>query len=233
MEIEDKGEIKHALDMHIRRDVKKGILQVTQETYAQNMLSTFGLNDTEGKDTPAPTDDITEEDIPTREEDIKEAQKLPIRSAIGKLWWLALMTRPDIICALHKCAKWQNKPSQKLWKHIVWLMKYIKNTYTLGLVYNNKRKGNIVAYCDASFAGETNSKSRYGYVFYVNGCCVSWTSHTSTRVLTSSTESECHALVHAAKENIWIRDVLLQMRIYEQLPTTVIYEDNKTEASHV
>jgi hypothetical protein len=60
--------------------------------------------------------------------DIKDAEKLPVRNLIGRLWWLALMTRPDIHCALHKCAVWQNKPSRALWKKLIQILKYLAGT---------------------------------------------------------------------------------------------------------
>src|SRR4051812_9256288 len=62
------------------------------------------------------------------EKEQKEIEKLPIREVIGKLWWLALRSRPDISCALHKCALWQSKPSRKLWSHLEHMMKYLNKT---------------------------------------------------------------------------------------------------------
>ena len=57
-----------------------------------------------GKDTLGPTCDITQADIPTTQEEKEKADLLPIWSAIQKLWWAALISRPDIIGALHKFA---------------------------------------------------------------------------------------------------------------------------------
>ena len=48
------------------------------------------------------------------------------------------------------------------------------------------------------------------------------------RVLTSSTEAECHALYQAEKENIWIRDFLIGLKILKTLKPTKIFEDNKS-----
>ena len=85
----------------------------------------FNLDSAEGKDRPAPSGELTK-----KKRTIEKAAQLPIRSAIGKHWWAALISRPDIVCALHKCAAWQNKPSQKLFKHILWIIKYLKHTLT-------------------------------------------------------------------------------------------------------
>jgi hypothetical protein len=68
---------------------------------------------------PTPNNDLTKDDVPLDETEIKRVASLPIRNTIGKLWWVALQTRPDRFTALHKCALWQNKPSEKLWKHLM------------------------------------------------------------------------------------------------------------------
>src|SRR5206468_1602896 len=147
------------------------------------------------KPTPTPVNELTEESLPKTEQEKQEAQKLPIRKYLGKLW-LAQISRPDIFCALHKCAIWQNKPSIKLFERILHILSYLNGTRDLGMIYTSRRKesssflrrkeGNIFdACCDSSFASET--RSRYGYFFYCFGNLISWTSTLSTRVLTSST----------------------------------------------
>ena len=229
MEIDNRGEITYALDTCIEADREKGVLRISQEAYIQRMIKEFNLQNAHGKDTPAPTTEISESDIPTKKEDVESVAELPIRNAIGKLWWAALVSRPDIICALHKCAAWQNKPSHKLWTHIIWIMKYLKNTITHAIVYKREEnvKSMFTAYCDASFATETKSRSRYGYLFFVLGSLVSWTSVHTTRVLTSSTEAECHSVVHTAKENTWIRDFVKELNLCRYDEPTIIYQDNK------
>jgi len=73
---------------------------------------------------PAPVDDLKEEDVPVDEAEKFEASRIPIRALIGRLWWLALTSRPDIYCSVHKCALWQNKPSQKLWKRAFHILQW-------------------------------------------------------------------------------------------------------------
>lgn len=110
-------------------------------------------------------------------------------------------------------------------------MKYLKHTIKYAIVYKRKRQdvynSMYIAFCDASFATETNSRSRYGYIFYVLGGLVSWTSVHTTRVLTSSTEAECHSVVHTAKENTWIRDFMKELGLFRCDEPTIIFQDNK------
>src|SRR6185369_6932604 len=69
--------------------------------------------------------EISEFDLPQTENEKEDVQKLPVRNVIGRLWWLALISRPDIQCALHRCAIWQNRPSQKLWKFLMHILQYL------------------------------------------------------------------------------------------------------------
>src|SRR5262249_8922176 len=87
------------------------------------------------------------------------------------------------------------------------------------------------AQSDSSFASESKTKSRYGYLFFCLGGLVCWTSAVSTRVLTSSTEAECHGLVQTGKENAWMRDFLRELDLFSQIPPTIVSQDNKSAIS--
>jgi len=232
MEIDDKGEIKYALDTHIERDRERGTLRISQTNYINNIIKEYNLEEAKGRQTPAPPDELTERDIPNTREEKKKAEERGVRKIIGKLWWLALISRPDIICALHKCATWQNTPSEKLYTHLLWIIKYIKHTSTHALVYRRNIHTNMfAAYCDASFASERERTSRIGYIYYFLGCLVSWSSMKSSRVLLSSTEAECYAVVQIARENEWIKEFVRSLNIIACDIHTIIYQDNKSTIS--
>jgi len=136
--------------------------------------------------------ELTESDLPKTESEKKEADAYTVRNLIGRLWWLVLISRPDLNCAVHKCATWQNKPSSKLWKSLMCILKYLQRTKHFGLIYRRQKIDNtdpdlflLKAYSDSSFATENSSKSRFGYFYFVLGCLVSWTSQHSTRVMSS------------------------------------------------
>src|SRR3954471_8989357 len=135
MTIVNKGTLRFALDTLIERNLSRNTLKISQQAYIKNLLKDFNMGDTHGRDTPAPLVEITEDDQPKTKEEKELAEKLPIRNLIGKLWWLATTSRPDIHCALHKCATHQNKPSEKLWKHLMCILKYLKTTQHYGLVF--------------------------------------------------------------------------------------------------
>jgi hypothetical protein len=112
------------------------------------------------------------------------------------------------------------------------ILNYLKCTKEFGLVFvrppNFDGSVKLEAMVDASFMSEDGHKSRLGYFFFMNGALISWASQNTTRLVTSSTEAECHGLIHVGKENIWQRElhqIFGLLRIDE--PTTV-FQDNKS-----
>jgi len=91
-----------------------------------------------------------------------------------------------------------------------------------------KEKPFVYSFCDSSFASERGNKSRHGYLFFVLGGLVSWQSCCSKRVVTSSTEAECHGLVEAGKEARWIREFLAELSLFTHIPSVTIYQDNQS-----
>ena len=107
---------------------------------------------------------ITETDLPKTDEEKKTLDKFPFRSFIGKLWWLALVSRPDIVHAVHRCACEQNAPSEKLKRWVLRIVKYLKHTKDLGLVFQRKNfspEHILVGYADVAFMSEPRSMSRH------------------------------------------------------------------------
>jgi len=129
-------------------------------------------------------------------------QELPFYEVIGCLWWLAQMTRLDIFVALQRASHWVSKPSFKLWRWLVRILKYLSGTRSLGLTFR-KVKGAppLCAYVDAAFADNENRRSTAGWVFFVHGNVTAYDSHTIKRVVTS-TEAECSALTIVEREPV-------------------------------
>ena len=160
------------------------------------------------------------EDLPKNEDEIAKMHLLhPFYEAIGCLWWLANISRPDIYLAVHRAAKYVSKPSKKLWLWITRIFRYLKLTPDLGVCYIRPKLDEtrgivpldlplLSGSADASFADCDKKKSTLGQVYWFMGALVDWNSKTSTRVLDSSTDAECCSLVAFGKENAWLRDLL-------------------------
>ena len=107
------------------------------------------------------------------------------------------------------------------------ILRYLKGTTGLGLLYSKDGSKDCVGYSDADWAGDIDDrKSTSGYLFQICGAAVSWRNKKQTCVALSTAEAEYMALATAAQEAVWIRQLASNLK---NGPTeaTVIYEDNQ------
>ena len=79
------------------------------------------------------------------------------------------MTRPDIYLALQKASKWVSRPSEKLWRWLMRILKYLASTQALGLTFRHSATAPpLQAFVDAAFANEADYKSTAGWVFFMH-----------------------------------------------------------------
>ena len=66
----------------------------------------------------------------------------------------------------------------------------------------------IEGFCDSDWAGDKDdSKSTSGYLFTLSGAAICWKSRKQNLIALSSTEAEYIALMEAAKEATWLREL--------------------------
>lgn len=108
------------------------------------------------------------------------------------------------------------------------IIRYLRGTAELGLLYEKYSNKSIVGYSDADWAGDiVDRKSTSGYIFTLNGAAVSWKSKKQACVSLSTAEAEYMALSNAAQEAVWIQRLLEEVDGTTNKPIT-IYEDNQS-----
>ena len=121
LEIENLGPVSWALKTLIQRDRENGILKISQEQFTSAFLDSQGVRASDSTPIPVVTSgpdfEMTEEDLKGSEADFENLKKLHgYQSNIGSMWWLTQISRPDIYYAVHRASKFQNRPSEKLWR---------------------------------------------------------------------------------------------------------------------
>ena len=128
--------------------------------------------------------------------------KVPYASAIGSIMYAMLCTRLDVAHALSVTSRYQADPSEDHWKAVKCILKYLRRTKDLFLVYGGSDL-KFQGYTDSSFQSDKDdNKSMSGFVFMLNGGAVSWKSSKQETTADSTTEAEYIAAVEAAKEAI-------------------------------
>src|SRR5688572_12585951 len=103
----------------------------------------------------------------------RERLLLCYASAIGSIMYAMISTRPDISYALSMTSRHQFDPGESHWTTVKNILKYLRRTKDIFLVYGGEEELVVTGYTDASFQTDRDdSKSQSEFVFTLNGCAV-------------------------------------------------------------
>ncbi|GJZ35139.1 hypothetical protein Tco_0580956 [Tanacetum coccineum] len=157
------------------------------------MQERFDLNKTQGAQTP---------------KEVNRMKNVPYALAVGSIMYVVRCTRRDVAFAQNLTSRFQQNPGELHWTAMKNILKYLRNTKDMFLVYggNPSTELRIECYCDAGFETDRDdTKSQTRYVFVLNGGAVDWKSSKQSTIVMSATESEYIATSEAAMEAVWIR----------------------------
>jgi len=163
------------------------------------MLQKFGMYDSKPARTPVNLDVKL---VPSENPD-DVCNQLMYQAVVGSLLYLSTKTRPDIAYAVSRVTRFCAKPTKEHWAAVKRILRYLKGTSNLGLLYREDTPAEITGYSDADWAGDVGDrKSTSGYVFLLGGAAISWRSSKQTCVALSTAEVDYVALSAAAQEAV-------------------------------
>nr|GEU35870.1 hypothetical protein [Tanacetum cinerariifolium] len=137
--------------------------------------------------------------------------KVPYANVVGSLMYMMVCTRPNIAYAVSVVSRYLANPGKNHWEAVKWILKYLRGTINVGLVYGTNRGNHVdvTSFVNSNYAKDPNKgRSISGYAFLVHGYVVSWKAMLQHVVALSTTEAEYMALTEAVKEAIWLRGLL-------------------------
>ena len=94
-----------------------------------------------------------------------------------------------------------HSPSETHWQALKRLLCYLKGTIFFGLHIRRCPSNRLYAFSDADWAGDRDDcKSTTGYVVYLGGNLISWSSRKQRAVSRSSTEAEYRTIAATTAE---------------------------------
>ena len=91
--------------------------------------------------------------------------------------YLAVSTRPDIAFSVNNLARLNSNPQKEHCTALKQILKYLKGTTTIGILYKQDRSDKCVGYSDTDWAGDpSDRKSTSGYIFMFSDGPISWRS---------------------------------------------------------
>nr|GEU35065.1 retrovirus-related Pol polyprotein from transposon TNT 1-94 [Tanacetum cinerariifolium] len=138
------GPARKILGIEIVRDRGSQTLKVSQSGYVQKILNNYRVEN--GKSVYVPLGahfKVSLKDCPSNDWDVERMSKVPYANAVGSLMYLMVCTRPDISYAVSIVSKYLANPGKNYWEAVKWILKYLKGTVDVGLVYGRDQEKHV------------------------------------------------------------------------------------------
>ncbi|XP_048623732.1 secreted RxLR effector protein 161-like [Brassica napus] len=148
---------------------------------------------------------------------------------IGCLRYL-LHTRPDLSFSVGVLSRYMQNPRDSHGVGMKQVLRYLQGSLAYGLVFESSKMKipKLVGYSDSSYnVDPDDGKSTTGHIFYIDNSPISWCSQKQEVVALSSCEAEFMAGTEAARQAIWLRDLLSEIT-GQQSEKVVIRIDNQS-----
>ena len=201
-------------------------IHLSQESYIHDIARRF--NQLKSPPTPTPANATGCLAVTTTNTDSAplDTRTHPYMSLIGCILW-ATITRPDISTAVSRACQRSKSPTMADWRAAMRILRYLFTTASHGLTYPLvSRSLTVTAHVDAAFANEQKQRSRYGFVVFLSGAPIMWSTKSTTMVCLSTAEAEFVAATEACKDVLWVRNLLSELGLGLS-SSSIVYEDNE------
>ncbi|XP_048622596.1 secreted RxLR effector protein 161-like [Brassica napus] len=147
----------------------------------------------------------------SKAEDEREIGATEFRRIKGCLRYL-LHTRSDLCYAVGVLSRYMHNPRDSYGQAIKHILRYVKGTTNYGMFFKIDWSRSVVGYSDSSHNIDLDDgRSTSGHAFYYGSSLITWTSQNQQTVALSSCEAEFMAATEAAKQAIWIKELLSEI----------------------
>ena len=144
----DEGDVSTYLGVQVSLDEKTNTIDLKQPFLIERIIDAIKCNPhLTGKDTPVLANNILHKD--SDGPDRKQAWNY--RSIIGMLNFLSASTRPDILFAVHQCARFSNYPKLIHEQAVKRIIMYLVKTKDKGIKIKIDKSKEIKCYVDVGF----------------------------------------------------------------------------------
>jgi Reverse transcriptase (RNA-dependent DNA polymerase) len=200
-EMTDLGMMRYFLGLEIKQE--KSRIFVSQGAYARKILQKFGMHDCNPVATPMELGAKL-----SKLEGGEDVDSNTYQSIIGSLRYLTC-TKPDIAFVVGVASQFMEDPRHSHLKVVKRILRYVKGTEDLGLLYQKTDILELTSYVDSDWCGDIdNRKSTTGYVFFMRGTAFTWLSKKQPIVTLLTYEAEYVAASLGVSHAIWFRRLL-------------------------
>ncbi|CAL9012844.1 unnamed protein product [Prunus brigantina] len=228
-DMKDLGEAHYVLGIEIMRNRSRKLLGLSQLNYINKVLKRFNMEACSPGDLPIGKGDRPSKDqCPMTEQEQANMKNKPYASLVGSLMYAQVCTRPDLSFAVSVLGRFQANPGEPHWVLAKKVLRYLKKTKSLMLIYGHVDNLELTCYSDSDLAGCVDDrKSTSGYIFLLAGGAVSWRSKKQNSISTSTMEAEFIGCFEATRQGLWIKIFVTDMKLVANIDKPLkIYCDN-------
>ena len=161
----------------------------------------------------------------------KESTPINVESyqcLVGKLIYLS-HTRPDITFAIIIVSQYMHAPCKEHMEIMYRILKYLKGSLGKGLFFRKNEKRSIEGFTNANWASSLDDqRSTSSYCTFVWANLATWRNKKQMVVARSNAEAEFRAIAHDMCELLWLKQLLGEIDVKEEMPMKMYYDNKAT-----
>ncbi|GJU16475.1 retrotransposon protein, putative, ty1-copia subclass [Tanacetum coccineum] len=166
--MKDLGEAAFILGIKIYRDRSKRLIGLSQNAYMDKILKRYKMDNSKRGHIPMQERlDLNKSQGAQTPKEVNRMKNVPYASAVGSIMYAVRCTRPDVAFAQNLTSRFQQNPGELHWTAVKNILKYLRNTKDMFLVYggNPEAELRVDCYCNAGFETDIDDmKSLTEYV---------------------------------------------------------------------
>ena len=222
-DMSDLGRLTYYLGMEVVQD-DQGIT-LDQSQYAKKILENAGMDKCNSVQTPMELGLCL-----SKAEEEREIDATDYRRNIGCLRYL-LHTRPDLAFCVGVLSRYMHSPRECHGVALKQCLRYLQGSTRFGLFFerSSQKISKVIGYSDSSYnVDPDDGRSTTGHIFYLGKSPITWCSQKQDTVALSSCEAEFMAGTEAARQAIWLHDLLSEVTGQSREKITIRI-DNQSE----
>ncbi|GJU87712.1 retrotransposon protein, putative, ty1-copia subclass [Tanacetum coccineum] len=152
--MKDLGEAAYILGIKIYRDRSRRLIALNQSAYINKTLKRYRMDTSKRGTIPMqPNVDLSNTQGPSTLAEVKQVKGIPYTSAVGSIMYAMRCTRPDVAFSHNLTSRYQQNPGESHWTAAKNILKYLRNTKDMFLVYggDSTTKLGVTCYTDTSW----------------------------------------------------------------------------------
>ena len=175
---------------------------------------------------------LSREQSPTTEEEEEEMQEIPYRSVIGKLMYFQNALRLDLSHSTTLYARFMDKPGMAHWQAVQHILKRVQTEPHAYLEFRipdaAEARNQLIIFVDSNWAAEG---STLGFVIFLNGAPIVWSSRKQKSLASSTGEAEVKAAHGGSMEGVYLCNTMQELGFIQRpMP---FYEDNSAALQYI